>query len=136
MESSKKIIYLVEDSLIISNILKKTMELEENVCVTTFTNCEDVIHATKFKKPHLVITDYYLEASVDQRFNGAYLLGELRKLDPRLPVILMTGMAEEDRKTVFLYHTFNAVLDKNDEDIISKTNEVIKHWLPMNYNSF
>ena len=73
MKGSKKIIYLVEDSPIIANVLKKTIEVEHDIWVVPFSNCHDVIHATKQQVPDLVITDYYLDTSIDERFNGAYL---------------------------------------------------------------
>ena len=83
-----KSILLVEDDMLVRESISLALELKYNVLQAS--NCSKAVQ--QLGNPiDLVIVDYILPDG-----NGFELLKEIRKLDPSLPVIMLTAYSTED----------------------------------------
>jgi len=81
-------ILLVDDEEIIRNSLAKELS-EEHFAVTTVSSGREAISALHDAQYDLVITDLMMPG-----MDGAELVSALRRSDPRLPILGMTGLTD------------------------------------------
>jgi DNA-binding response OmpR family regulator len=78
-------ILIIDDEPVIGSMLKKVFE-REGYNVIVASNGEDGMKLYKEKQPDIVITDLILPGK-----EGIQIIMELRKEDPNLPIIGMSG---------------------------------------------
>ncbi|KPD33033.1 transcriptional regulator [Thermus scotoductus] len=86
-------IFLVEDDPQVGELVKRFLEKEGLLVVWARTGREALKQAWEGTKPDLVVLDRRLPD-----MEGLEVLKSLRDLDPLLPVLLLTGRADEDSR--------------------------------------
>jgi two-component system nitrogen regulation response regulator NtrX len=80
-------ILIVDDEEDIRDLVAGLLE-DEGYQAREAANADDALAAIRTRKPSLVILDVWLQGS---RLDGIELLGEMKKVDPELPVIVISG---------------------------------------------
>ena len=60
---NKIVVYVVEDSQIICDIMSRLVLINDKISVKTFLNGESVIQELNKKIPHIIFLDYYLDSA-------------------------------------------------------------------------
>jgi two-component system, NtrC family, nitrogen regulation response regulator NtrX len=80
-------ILIVDDEEDIRDLVAGLLE-DEGFQAREAANADDALAAIRTRKPSLVILDVWLQGS---RLDGIELLSEMKKVDPELPVIVISG---------------------------------------------
>jgi DNA-binding response OmpR family regulator len=86
-----KSILIVDDEQIIRNVLKRKLEQSTAYSVLTADDGEPALEIFKTQPVDLVISDLLMV-----RMNGIELLRNLKAMDPKIPVIIITGYGTLD----------------------------------------
>lgn len=91
-------ILVVDDEIVICDVLKDFLTLKGHE-VHTALNGRAAIAKVKMERPHIVLLDILMPG-----MRGLEVLKEIKRLDPRLGVIMITGVFNKDvaRKAVDL----------------------------------
>jgi len=89
-EQKKFTILLVEDDIDLS-LIEKTILMEEGYNVVTAATGADALGLLEVYKTDLVVLDLNLPD-----INGEALLGKMKKIKPKIKVIIMTGQEDID----------------------------------------
>ncbi|MCH2235650.1 MAG: response regulator [Crocinitomicaceae bacterium] len=108
----KQTIFILEDSSLVANLVKHSLEETFNCEVSIFFT-ERELMLNMLRKPALVILDYHLE---DNK-TGMEALINLRKFDPKLPVVFFSGQTLIHYTKLVSEHTH--YVDKNNDDFLS-----------------
>lgn len=114
---SKKKILLVDDEKPLCDMIRMSLESKTGHSVSSVYSGKDAIELFKAQKFDLVITDYSMPG-----MNGEEVLDALRKIDPSLPVFILS-IFHDDVSNVKeeLCNKANAVIGKPiDYDLLSK----------------
>jgi DNA-binding response OmpR family regulator len=90
MSGKGALIYVADDDLFIRELVKKTLTVE-GFKVETFSYGEECLKALEKKIPDLVVLDYLFSISNNEVMNGKEIFFQIRKIDPDLPVIMLSG---------------------------------------------
>lgn len=126
MEKEEKLIYIVEDSKIIADLLNKAISNMDGVKVVDFQSGESMIARFHDIPPDLLLLDYFLDADNRQLMNGGQVLEHVRSFREDLPVIMLTGLEDQGKIQEIKQLGVEAILDKRDEDILSMVVEEVK----------
>ena len=80
---------IVDDSNIIRSRINRTLTQHNMIVVATAADGEDAVRQFKASMPDVVTMDLTMP-----RMDGDEVLHEIRRLAPKVPVILMSGYAE------------------------------------------
>lgn len=84
-------IYLVDDDskhlLLLKDHLEKKLPFQLNIA--TYTDGDEVVKALR-NKPDIIVLDYYFDGSGDEAADGVDVLKKIRKIDPEVPVVMMS----------------------------------------------
>lgn len=126
-----KIIYIVEDSEIISGILTQVLRSEPNFQVHGFSTGEEMLmHLNEGVLPDIILLDYYLDSSDRGAMNGLNVFAEIQKVKSDLPVILLTGMNDQSKLNDAKEFGFRDVLHKDSDDVLIRIVELVHKHLP------
>jgi len=122
----RKKIFVIDDEKDILFILK---EFFRNHSIETYTyeTVPDIDAEIHEKKPNAVLLDIFLPG-----ISGIQVLKSIRKIDPNLPVIMMTGQLDEEKKIESLRSGAYAILAKpfkSYEEVYHITNNAANHYL-------
>ena len=81
-------VFIVEDDLVTSKVLVESLQKEGNFEVIPFYNGKDFLENIH-ESPDLISLDYYLPD-----INGAELFKRIRKLNPGIPVVIVSGQQD------------------------------------------
>lgn len=84
-------IVLVDDEEMVLKSLQSFLNLETDYTVKTFKNPEEAIAHIEENDIDLVISDYLMP-----QMDGITFLGEVRKIRPDVPRIILTGYADKE----------------------------------------
>lgn len=129
MEGEKKIIYLLEDSRIIAETLKRSLEATSKFKCTIFSDPDLLLDETDLRKPDLIITDYYLESSLNSGVNGVFVLNKTRLINPNIPIVLLTGISGEKLEVIQNTYAFDAVIQKDVPDVLDVMERILGFFL-------
>jgi diguanylate cyclase (GGDEF)-like protein len=121
----RKRIFIIDDEKDILFILKEFFR-NHGIEAFTFENISDVAAEIKEKKPDAVILDIFLP-----NVSGIEILRKIRKIDPNLPVIMMTGQLDEEKKIESLRNGAYAILAKpfkSYEEVYHIVNNAANHY--------
>lgn len=92
MESkqSRGLIYLIDDEEPVLTLLKEELELSDYKC-QTFLTAGPLFEAIKKTPPDLVLTDMKMP-----ELSGMDVLREVKKIEPDLPVVFVSGLLTKD----------------------------------------
>jgi diguanylate cyclase (GGDEF)-like protein len=122
----RKQIFIIDDEKDILFILKEFFR-NHGVEASTFEIIPDVAAEIKKKKPSAVLLDIHLPDT-----SGIEILRKIKKLDPNLPVIMMTGRPDEEMKIESLRSGAYAILAKpfkSYEEVYHIVNNAANHYI-------
>ena len=83
-------ILVVDDEIVVCDVLKEFLTLKGHE-VHTALNGRAAIAKVKMERPHIVLLDILMPG-----MRGLKVLKEIKRLDPRLGVIMITGVFNKD----------------------------------------
>jgi len=90
-EESRTTIVLVDDEDMVLTSLSSFLSLETDYHVETFLNPEKALDFIKDNEIDLVLSDYLMP-----EMDGITFLGEVRKIRPDAPRVILTGYADKE----------------------------------------
>lgn len=87
----KSNVVIVDDEEIVLTSLSTLLSLETDYEIKTFLSSEEALIHIKNEDTDLVISDYLMP-----EMDGITFLGEVRKLKPEIPRIILTGYADKE----------------------------------------
>ena len=122
------IIVIVDDEEMVLTSLKSFLTLETDYDIQTFTSAKKAIQFVQDNKTSLVVSDYLMP-----EMNGIEFLSEIKKIDPSIPRIIITGYADKENaikaiNEVGLYQYIEKPWD-NDDILIIFRNALEKKML-------
>ncbi|MCB9363825.1 MAG: response regulator [Flavobacteriales bacterium] len=94
---NKDLIYIVEDSDIIRDVVSLVFSSKQNTIVKSYKTGEELCSDIKDETPHLLILDYYLNAHDKNAMNGYDVLKKLVEKNKKINTILLSGMHDETK---------------------------------------
>jgi putative nucleotidyltransferase with HDIG domain len=92
MEARKKNILVVDDEVSMLDCVRMSLKIDHSYVVTACETPQDAIALLQAAEYNLVISDIMMPG-----LSGLELLSLVTKTDPNIPVILMTGEADQDK---------------------------------------
>ena len=90
-EESSATIVIVDDEDMVLTSLKSFLSLETSYGIKSFLNPQEALEYIKENEVDLVLSDYLMPD-----MDGITFLGEVRKLRPNVPRIILTGYADKE----------------------------------------
>ena len=90
-EQSAATIVIVDDEDMVLTSLKSFLSLETEYTVKSFLNPKEALHFIEKNEVDLVLSDYLMP-----EMDGITFLGEVRKLHPNVPRVILTGYADKE----------------------------------------
>lgn len=109
--------YCVDDEEEIREVIKEILEESEFQC-EAFADPEKIIEAIKRKTPDVIISDFKMPG-----MDGNELLNSIHKIDPDIPVVLVSGHVSKDILIESIKQGVFSVIEKpfNQNHLISTT---------------
>jgi DNA-binding NtrC family response regulator len=121
-------IYILEDSKIVSELLKFDLVREFYCEVNIFENGNDLldnIHNT----PDVIILDHFIHNEFNE--NGLMILKRIKEIDTSIPIIIFSGQHNSELTKEFIHSGANVYIDKNKEsfleDIINAVHSIFNN---------
>ena len=89
----EKLIFIVDDDKVILNLLEYTFKSLEGFNVMSFHSGEECIKHISLN-PNLIILDHLFYLQGKQSMTGLDTLKTLKKLEPKVPVIILSGQED------------------------------------------
>ncbi len=122
-----KLIFFVDDDKMIINLLEYTFQNRHRYQIKSFISGEDCLEAMDLN-PDLIVLDYQMSSYDEERMDGLETLNEIRKKDPNLPVIVLTGNGSDELYLEFKNTGAVGYLTKDDyfvDSLMEQINEVL-----------
>lgn len=122
----EKRLLIIDDEEMLRAILKEYLE-ECGLRVFAYESMPDLEKELEEKRPHAVLLDIVLP-----RISGIEILRMIKKIDRRIPVIMMTGYADESERLESLRSGAYALLTKpfkNLEELFHIVNNCMEHFI-------
>ncbi len=84
----KPIIFIVEDSLIVQELLEHSLKEEINCYVSKYSTTRNALNEIVLVRPDLILLDYSFGADQPSAENGMFFMRELRRKNRLIPVII------------------------------------------------
>lgn len=126
--SGEKEIFIVEDSKIIAQIMKQTVDKLPGFTGVFFLTAEDLFEALHERTPALIFLDYFLDSDYKHGLSGRETAVKLNTLLPQTPVVMMTGSSQVD-----VLENINALpavlfIHKDAEDVLDQVEEAVLRY--------
>ncbi len=124
--NSEKSLIIIDDEKSLLFVLQDYLE-ECGLKVFTYESIPDLESELKQKNPHAVLLDILMP-----RVSGIEILKKIKNIDPRMPVIMMTGFADDARRLEALRNGAYSLLTKpftNLEELYHTINNAMNHHL-------
>jgi two-component system OmpR family response regulator len=121
---NKKIFFVDDDKMII-NLLEYTFQSRQQYEIKSFESGEECILALDLN-PDLIVLDHHLSSKEDEKMDGMQTLEKIREINPKLPVIVLTGKGSEELSQEFLSKGAAGYLTKDDYFIDSLFDTIYK----------
>ena len=125
----RPIIFVIEDSEIVSELLAFNIEKKFEAHVLIFGTCEGAMRKLIWMLPDLILLDYNLDSNKPNMMNGLRFLEEMKIKDLKIPVIILSGQREKAISVALLKLDAVDYVSKNDDDFLGKTIESIDSTL-------
>ncbi len=90
-ENNNATVVLVDDEEMVLTSLQSLLNLETDYTVESFKNPADALAFIRENDIHVVVSDYLMP-----EMDGITFLGEVRKIRPDVPRIILTGYADKE----------------------------------------
>ena len=124
--SSDRSLIIIDDEASLLQILKDYLE-DCGLKVTTYEVVPDLENELREIGPHAVLLDILMP-----RVSGIAILKKIKSIDPKLPVIMMTGFADDTRRLESLRNGAYALLTKpftNLEELYHTISNAMNHYI-------
>jgi len=108
-----KLIFFVDDDRMIINLLEYTFQSRQKYTVKSFSSGEDCLDSLN-DKPDLIVLDHILSGPGQEGMDGLETYVEIRKRNIQIPVIILTGHADDKLLSRFMDAGVNRFLTKDD----------------------
>lgn len=122
---NKIVVYVVEDSQIICDIIRRLVLINDKIIVKTFLNGESVIRELNKCLPHIIFLDYYLDSVEKNKMNGDQVLKYAKTNIPDVPVVLLTSLSEPRKVNELLTIGFDGFIHKGEENLMDNIMDCI-----------
>lgn len=116
----KKLVYILEDSKLVCELTKYTLESSYICEVVKFNKPQDLL-LEMLRQPDLIILDYFLEDG----YSGLDVLTKLRKINKTVPVIFFSGQKDEEVRKHILQQGVQGYVDKSQENFLDELTKSI-----------
>ncbi len=123
MESSGKLIFVVDDDKLILNFLEYVFQSKNGYRILSFFSGEDCIKNMHLK-PDLVILDYILSEKSNDVLDGLATLKKLKHIDKKIPVIVLSGQTNDKSARELLKNGALKILKKDDYFVDALENNI------------
>jgi two-component system capsular synthesis response regulator RcsB len=120
MKNSKFSIFILDDSKIITEIMKQVISTVPGVSVSAFRNSASFMEQFSAESPELIFLDYYLDSDNKKELTGEEIFMEIKQKNPQLPVVLLTGINDPNKLSHFKEIGFSEVLNKDEPEIFNQ----------------
>jgi CheY-like chemotaxis protein len=117
-ESNKILVYVIEDSRIICDIMSRLVLFNKNIEVKTFYDGQTALAAVTKKWPDIIFLDYYLDNNHKHGINGDVVLRTIKRVSKDTPVILMTSLTDGKKINTLLRIGFDGFIHKGEENLM------------------
>lgn len=124
----EKLIYVLDDSTIISDLITRVINLTGIAKAIPFYSSESFYQAYFSKKSDLYIIDYYLNSWNTLDTSGDKVIEVIRR-SSESPVILVSGSSELTKLSQKIRHSNVYTLNKEDDDFFDKIEAKVNNLL-------
>ncbi len=114
----QSLIYIIEDSPFVQDLIEFSLTLELNCRVQKFTGVEAAITAIKQERPDVVILDYALDASCSSAPNGLAFFEALATLKLKVPTVVFSGQKSKTLAVKLLKKGAVDYISKNEDNFL------------------
>jgi len=120
-------IFFIDDDKVILNLMEFTFQSRHDynvVCFHTGEECLENLH----QNPRLIVLDHILVGAGENNLNGLDTLKEIRKVNKKVPVVILTGQGDDTLLSEFMENGANRYLTKDDffiDSLIETIDQVI-----------
>jgi len=111
-ESGGRLIFFVDDDKVILNLVEYIFQSKNGYRVKTFASGEECLENLHLN-PDLLVLDYYF-ADNDAAMNGLEILKEVKAKNENIPVIVLSGIADEAIRDELLSMGAKSFIPKNN----------------------
>jgi DNA-binding NtrC family response regulator len=119
-----KKIYLLEDSKVVTELLRFDLVNEFNCEVITFDNGNDLIKNLP-SSPDVIILDHFIDNEFQE--NGLVILNRIKAINKVIPVIMFTGQHDLKLAVNLIHAGAIDYIDKNDDSFLENMNTSIRN---------
>lgn len=94
--NDRLVIFIIEDSKIISSLMSNLLSREFDVTVFTFESGESALETLNSVTPDIILLDYHLDSRNKHNINGQEFMTILKKLKVLVPVIILSGQSNKE----------------------------------------
>ena len=120
------LIYIADDNKFHSFVLQLRLSELLDRTVKVFNNAEDCLKAM-VNSPSLVILDYYMNGYDPDKMNGIDALKKIKKTNPDVPVIMLSGITNVSVKEQASKYGALAFLNKDEGNFQKIVNLIRQH---------
>jgi len=106
-------IFFIDDDKVILNLMEFTFQSRHDYEVVCFHTGEECLENLS-QNPRLIVLDHILAGAGENNLNGLDTLKEIRKVDKKVPVVILTGQGDDTLLTEFMENGANRYLTKDD----------------------
>jgi CheY-like chemotaxis protein len=120
-EAEGRLIFFVDDDKLILNLMEYVFQSKNGYRIRTFTSGEECLSHLHLN-PDLVILDYYFKDNGTSGMNGLDIMKEIQSKNKKIPVIVLSGVADSSVKDEFLKLGAKVFIYKDDYfvDVLEK----------------
>jgi len=118
----RKIVYIIEDSRVVSYLMKNNIEKLGNIKVLEFTDVEMAKYSFDEYPPDILIIDYFLDATNKLASNGEKLLKNIVKENSGVKSIVISGVIDPEKGLELIDMGADYFISKNSRDFIDELN--------------
>lgn len=114
------VIYIVEDSPFVQDMVEFTLKLESECEVRKFSGVDDVLKALDKRQPDIMILDYDLDRDHFQAPNGLDMLRHLTRLKLKIPTIVLSGQNDKSLAVKMIKQGAIDYVSKNEDTFLDQ----------------
>jgi two-component system, cell cycle response regulator len=122
----EKTLFIIDDEITLLLVLREYLE-QQGLRVFTFETIPDLENELKEKGPHAVLLDILMP-----QVSGIEILKKIKQINSKIPIIMMTGFADNSKRVESLRSGAYALLTKpfnNMEELYHTINNAMNHYM-------
>lgn len=108
-----RLIFFVDDDKLILNLMEYVFQSKNDYRIRTFSTVEECLLHLNLN-PNLIILDYYFTQNNELKMNGLDFMKEMKTRDINVPVIVLSGNADNKVKEEFYSMGIRGFIPKDD----------------------